>query len=114
MDWLVDGRSILFEATRALASNVSDLPECVEIDGEDLRAYEWLARRATLRSLLRRAGRGMRLSEHLDGNGALAFRHAWFMGLAGIVAKRRDKPYRSGRSPDWVKIKNAPTRILEW
>jgi hypothetical protein len=28
------------------------------------------------------------------------------MGFEGIVAKRRDKPYRSGRSPDWIKIKN--------
>jgi hypothetical protein len=28
------------------------------------------------------------------------FRHACAMGLEGIVAKRRDKPYRSGRTPD--------------
>jgi bifunctional non-homologous end joining protein LigD len=28
------------------------------------------------------------------------------MGLEGIVAKRRDRPYRSGRSPDWAKVKN--------
>ena len=34
------------------------------------------------------------------------FRHACTMGLEGIVAKRRDRPYRSGRSPDWVKVKN--------
>jgi bifunctional non-homologous end joining protein LigD len=27
------------------------------------------------------------------------------MGLEGIVAKRRDKPYRSGRSTDWIKVK---------
>jgi len=39
------------------------------------------------------------------------------MGLEGIVAKRRDRPYKSGRSPDWIKIKkpNAPAvaRLLE-
>jgi hypothetical protein len=38
------------------------------------------------------------------------------MALEGIVAKRRDRPYRSGRSPDWVKIKNpdapAAMRIM--
>jgi bifunctional non-homologous end joining protein LigD len=28
------------------------------------------------------------------------------MGLEGIVSKRRDRPYRSGRSPDWLKVKN--------
>jgi bifunctional non-homologous end joining protein LigD len=24
----------------------------------------------------------------------------------GIVSKRRNSPYRSGRSPDWIKSKN--------
>jgi bifunctional non-homologous end joining protein LigD len=63
--------------------------DLLEIDGEDLRRYEWHVRRATLRSLIQRAGPGIRLSEHLDGDGALAFQHACFMGLEGIVAKRR-------------------------
>jgi ATP-dependent DNA ligase len=40
------------------------------------------------------------------------------MGLEGIVAKRRDRPYRSGRSTDWIKVENpdasAATRITEW
>jgi hypothetical protein len=27
------------------------------------------------------------------------------MGLEGIVSKRKDSPYRSGRSPDWVKAR---------
>jgi ATP-dependent DNA ligase len=34
-----------------------------------------------------------------------------------IVAKRRDGPYRSGRSPNWIKVKNsnapAATRVIE-
>jgi ATP-dependent DNA ligase len=29
------------------------------------------------------------------------------MGLEGIVSKRKDSFYRSGRSPDWLKMKNA-------
>jgi hypothetical protein len=29
------------------------------------------------------------------------------MGLEGIVSKRKDSPYRSGRSPDWLKMKNT-------
>jgi bifunctional non-homologous end joining protein LigD len=91
--------------------------DLLEIDGEDLRRYEWHVRRATLRSLIKRAGPGIRLSEHLDGDGAAAFQHACRMGLEGIVAKRRDKPYRSGRSPDWIKVKNpnapAATRVIE-
>jgi ATP-dependent DNA ligase len=27
-------------------------------------------------------------------------------GLEGIVSKRRDAPYRSGRSKTWLKVKN--------
>jgi bifunctional non-homologous end joining protein LigD len=63
---------------------------------------------------------GLRLSEHLDGDGAAAFRHACKLGLEGIVSKRRDSAYKSGRSPHWLKIKNpsapAVRRIaeIEW
>ena len=32
------------------------------------------------------------------------------MGLEGIVSKRKDLPYRSGRSPDWLKSKNPAAR----
>jgi bifunctional non-homologous end joining protein LigD len=34
------------------------------------------------------------------------FRAACNMGLEGLVPKRRDRPYRAGRSPHWVKVKN--------
>ena len=64
-----------------------------------------------------RSHKGIRLSEHLDGaDGETVFRHACAMGLEGIVAKRRDRPYLSARSPDCVKVKNpdAPTtRVIE-
>ena len=92
--------------------------DLLELDGENMRLYEWHVRRTTLRSLIKRAGAGIRLSEHLEGDGAAAFQHACRMGLEGIVAKRRDRPYRSGRSPDWIKVKNphapAASRIMEW
>ena len=32
-------------------------------------------------------------------------RDACKMGLEGIVSKRKDSLYRSGRSPDWLKMK---------
>ena len=81
--------------------------DLLELNGDDLRPYEWQVRRATLASLLRKASNGIRLSEHLVmTDGDMLFRHACAMGLEGIVAKRRDRPYRSGRSPDWIKVKN--------
>jgi hypothetical protein len=45
---------------------------------------------------------GIRLSEHIaDTDGAVVFRQACVMGLEGIVAKRRDRRYRSGRCREW-------------
>jgi ATP-dependent DNA ligase len=92
--------------------------DLLEINGTDLRRDSWEVRRATLTSILRKQRDGIKLSEHLavtDGN--TIFRHACAMGLEGIVAKRRDRPYRSGRSPDWIKVKNpdasAATRVIE-
>jgi bifunctional non-homologous end joining protein LigD len=40
------------------------------------------------------------------GERATVFAHACRIGLEGIVSKRKDSPYRSGRSPDWFKVKN--------
>jgi bifunctional non-homologous end joining protein LigD len=34
------------------------------------------------------------------------FAHACKLGLEGNVSKRKDSPYRSGRSPDWLKMRN--------
>ena len=55
---------------------------------------------------MRKASPGIRLSEHLDGDGATIFEHACRLGAEGIVAKRRDRAYRLGRCADWVKLKN--------
>ena len=91
--------------------------DLLELGGEDLRAHPWEIRRATLTRLLRKTGPGVRLSEHLDGDGETIFRHACALGAEGIVAKRRDRPYRSGRCADWVKVKNpnapAATRKID-
>jgi bifunctional non-homologous end joining protein LigD len=92
--------------------------DLLELDGQDMRREPWSDRRWRLARLLRGAGHGVQLSDHVEGNeGEAVFRHACAMGLEGIVAKRRDKPYRSGRSPDWVKVKNpdapAVTRLIE-
>jgi bifunctional non-homologous end joining protein LigD len=34
------------------------------------------------------------------------FRAACRMGLERLVSKRRDRPYQSGRSKHWMKVKN--------
>jgi bifunctional non-homologous end joining protein LigD len=92
--------------------------DLLELDGRDMRGEPWSERRWKLARLLRGAGHGVQLSDHMEStDGNSIFRHACAMGLEGIVAKRRDRPYRSGRSPDWIKVKNpnapAVTRLIE-
>jgi bifunctional non-homologous end joining protein LigD len=81
--------------------------DLIELDGDDLRRDPLAVRKATLASLLARAAPGLRFNEHLDEhNGPLVFAHACNLGLEGIVSKRRNSAYRSGRSSDWIKSKN--------
>jgi ATP-dependent DNA ligase len=80
--------------------------DLIELNGDDLRRDPLEVRKATLRSMLAKAGLGLRFNEHLQGDGPTVFGHACKMGLEGIVSKRKDSPYRSGRSPDWFKMKN--------
>ena len=63
-------------------------------------------RRGRLRKALEGRKKALRFSEHLEGDGEAIFRHACALGLEGIVSKRRDSRYRSGRSLTWLKIKN--------
>jgi ATP-dependent DNA ligase len=88
--------------------------DLLELDGQDLREKRWDARRALLAQLLTGAGEGIRLCEHIDGTaGAVLFRAVCNMGLEGIVAKRRDSRYHSGRSRDWIKVKNPAHPAIE-
>jgi bifunctional non-homologous end joining protein LigD len=81
--------------------------DLIALDGDDFRRDPLAVRKTTLASLLSRAAPGLRFTEHLDEeDGALVFAHACKMGLEGIVSKRRDSPYNSGRSPRWLKSKN--------
>jgi ATP-dependent DNA ligase len=43
---------------------------------------------------------------NLEADGPDVFHHACMLGLEGIVSKRKDSRYRSGRSPHWIKSKN--------
>jgi hypothetical protein len=55
---------------------------------------------------LAKARPGIRFNEHIGGDGPTVFAHACKLGLEGIVSKRKDSAYRSGRSPDWLEMKN--------
>src|SRR6266478_156633 len=73
-----------------------------ELNGDDLRRDPLQVRKATLASILAKARSGIRFNEHIEGDGRTVFAHACKMGLEGIVSKRKESDYRSGRSPDWA------------
>jgi ATP-dependent DNA ligase len=52
------------------------------------------------------------LNEHIESDGATVFA-AGKLGLEGIVSKRKDSAYRSGRSPNWLKMKNADAAAVK-
>ncbi len=56
--------------------------------------------------MLAKAQPGIRFNEHMEGDGETVFRHACQLGLEGIVSKRLGSRYTSGRSRDWIKMKN--------
>jgi bifunctional non-homologous end joining protein LigD len=77
------------------------------LDGIDLRARPLGDRKALLKSLLsRNKARGqLRYSDHLKMSGAAMLAEACKRGLEGIISKRLDKPYQSGRGTVWLKSK---------
>jgi bifunctional non-homologous end joining protein LigD len=77
--------------------------------GEDLRAEPLLERKARLEPLLAAAPAGVRRNlryvEHFVAAGDAVLRSACRMHLEGVVSKRLDAPYVSGRTETWVKSK---------
>ncbi|ASY74362.1 non-homologous end-joining DNA ligase [Sinorhizobium fredii] len=77
------------------------------LDGHDLRSRSLAERRGRLEPIVAGRTGAIRFSEEVHADGAEFFRAACELGLEGIIAKRRDAPYRSGRRPEWLKIKCA-------
>ncbi|WP_349370648.1 DNA ligase D [Salinarimonas sp.] len=81
--------------------------DLLHLDGVDLAGAPLAERKRLLALLLDDAPAGgrVRLSEHIAGDGEAMKRHACRIGLEGIVSKRADRPYSSGRGGDWLKTK---------
>ncbi|SAK81785.1 DNA ligase D [Caballeronia calidae] len=75
------------------------------LDGEDLRKVPLWARRAQLAALLENAEEQLLFSQNFDAPPAQVFEAAAGLGLEGLVLKRRDAPYESGRTESWLKAK---------
>jgi bifunctional non-homologous end joining protein LigD len=80
--------------------------DALEIDGEDLGGLGTIERKNRLASLV---GEGrppvILYAEHIVGHGEKLFDAMCQAGQEGIISKRADAPYRSGRTKSWLKIK---------
>jgi bifunctional non-homologous end joining protein LigD len=76
--------------------------------GEDLRLLPLRERKARLKRLLTQrkgAGKLIRYVEHFEDRGDDVLQSARKLLLEGIISKKLDAPYRSGRSGGWTKAK---------
>lgn len=118
-DALVDGEVVV-----ETASGASDFPalqadlaagradrfvyyafDLLHLDGHDLRDLPFVRRKALLARLWESAAPPLRLSQDFSDSGEIVLRHACRLSLEGVVSKRADAPYRSGRGKAWVKSK---------
>ena len=77
------------------------------LDGVSVQKRRWFERREMLKRLcVKRIAFGIRYNDHHIGDGPTVFAHACRMGLEGVVSKRIDAPYRSGKVKTWLKVKN--------
>ena len=81
--------------------------DLLSLDGKDWRKKKLTERRAQLAKLLSAKGVSDFLiyADYVEGPGQEFFAQACAAGLEGIVSKRADRPYISGRGKDWLKIK---------
>lgn len=86
------------------------------LDHRDLRRTPLVARKKALAALLAAAdlGPGVGYSDHQRGQSPDFYTQACRAGLEGIVSKRGDSGYRSGRSKQWLKVTAATTMSSWW
>jgi bifunctional non-homologous end joining protein LigD len=81
--------------------------DLLHVGGKDLTGEPLLARKSALKKLLEDTDPNgiVRYSDHFEISGSEMLDHACQLKLEGVISKRRDAPYRSGRSDDWIKSK---------
>lgn len=119
-DCIIDGEVVALDARRvpdfaALQAALSDRQtakltffafDLLFLDGEDLRPLPLAERKQRLSRLLAAQGAGnIRYVEHFEAGADAVLASACRMSLEGIVSKRIDAPYASGRVGGWTKSK---------
>jgi bifunctional non-homologous end joining protein LigD len=123
-DFIVDGEVVALERTATSFSRLQQrlgvrhpgeellaavpvsfyLFDVMWAEGLDLRPLPLRQRKQMLRRLLSFSG-PIRYVIHRTRDGEAYFARACSLGWEGLVVKRGEAPYRSGRSRDWLKFK---------
>jgi bifunctional non-homologous end joining protein LigD len=88
--------------------------DALAVDGEDVRDLPLSMRKSNLERLQRGRPDGIFINPfEIGAIGPDLFRAACSLGLEGLVSKRSDRPYRGGRSPHWIKVKNRAHQAFD-
>lgn len=85
--------------------------DLLHLDGEDLRELPLRERKSRLRDAIA-FEQPLRFTPHRNEHGERFLAEACEQGWEGLIAKRADAPYPSGRSRDWLKLKCAAGQEL--
>jgi len=77
------------------------------LDGHDLTGAPLVERKTALAQLLKESSKAgvIRYTDHFEAGGPLVLKKACDIGLEGLISKRRNAPYRSGRTDNFIKTK---------
>ncbi len=79
--------------------------DLLHLNGHDLRGLPLVDRKAILAEIVKDVDGAIQFSGHLESDGEVIFRKACELHAEGIVSKRANSPYHSGRGADWLKLK---------
>ncbi len=79
--------------------------DLLELNGKDLRGLPLIERKKLLKKLILKSNAQIKFSEHSVNNGEALLKKNCDREMEGIISKRADAPYHSGRNSDWQKIK---------
>jgi DNA primase len=78
------------------------------LDGVDLRSVPLIERKRLLAHVLRALPmQRVRVASHVEADGPAVFERACEMQIAGIVSRKRESAYRSGRQDTWIEARCA-------
>ncbi len=101
--------TVRFEGLRSKSAeyqHVYFVFDLLTLEGADLTNVPLIKRKAALKRILPKRPTGLvRFTEHIIGDGEGLFRELEEMNLEGMVAKRLDSLYVSGRTRAWLKVK---------